>query len=129
MSNELTALRADKKLSGKEMAEVVQESYPKFDKTLLSKCENGDAYGIDLRKNAMEALYKRFDPEGLARRQRKKDGHRLTCRISCRLENEDYEKLKLLTARAGYRTMQGWLNAMVLNYIRVKGGAGDAGNT
>lgn len=123
MPNELSALRADKKLSGKEMVEVVQESYPKFDKTLLSKCENGDAYGVDLRKDAKEALYQRFDPEGLARRKGKKDGHRLICRISCRLENEDYEKLKLLVTRAGYLTMQELLTSLVLDYIRRESGA------
>lgn len=123
MPNELSVLRTEKKLSGKEMVEVVQESYPKFDKTLLSKCENGDAYGIDLRKNAVDALYERFDPDRLTRRKRKQDGHRLTCRISCRLENEDYEKLKLLVTRAGYRTMQELLTSLVLDYIRRESGA------
>ncbi len=120
MPNELSTLRAGKKLSGKEMVEVVQESYPKFDKTLLSKCENGDSYGVDLRKDAVKALYERFDPEGLVRRKRKKDGHRLTCSIRCRLEPDVYKKLMAQIHQDGYSTVQAWLTAQVLAYINAR---------
>ena len=39
------------------MVAVVQGLYPKYDKAMQSKCENGDDYGISLRPDAMRALY------------------------------------------------------------------------
>ena len=80
--NDLRDLRVQKQLPVKEMVEVVRALYPKFDKTVQSKCENGSSYGIVLRPDAMEALYKRFAPEILeGRRLARKERHRLTCRI------------------------------------------------
>lgn len=55
--NELRALRIDLGLPAKDMVAVVQGLYPKYDKTMQSKCENGDDYGISIRPDAMKALY------------------------------------------------------------------------
>ena len=121
MSDELRSLRLAKNLPVRDMVEVIKPIYPKFDKTIQSKCENGDAYGIELRKDAMEALYIAFDPEGLIKKRKKKDFHRLNCRISCRLEDAEYEKLKRLVEAAGYPTMQDWLSAMVRQYLQKAG--------
>ena len=51
-------------LPAKDMVAVVQELYPKYDKTMQSKCENGDDYGISIRPDAMKALYAKFAPNG-----------------------------------------------------------------
>lgn len=118
MSDELRALRLAKSIPVREMVEVVRPLYPKYDKTVQSKCENGDAYGVDLRKDAMEALYKAFDPEALTKARKKKDCHRLICRISCRLETDEYVKLKQLVEAEGYGTMQDWLAARIREYIK-----------
>lgn len=56
MPNELRSLRVDLGLPAKDMVAVVQELYPKYDKTMRSKCENGDDYGISIRPDAMKAL-------------------------------------------------------------------------
>lgn len=118
MSDELRALRLAKNIPVKEMVEIIRPLYPKYDKTVQSKCENGDAYGVQLRSDAMEALYKAFDPEALTKKRKQKDQHRLTCRISCRLETEEYVKLKRLVEAEGYGTMQGWLVARIREYIK-----------
>lgn len=120
MSDELRELRLSKNLLVKDMVDVVRHLYPKYDKTVQSKAENGDAYGVELRKDALEALYTAFDPEALAKKQKKRDGHRLTCRLYCRLEDEDYIKLKKIVAAEGFTTMQGWLSARILGYIKAK---------
>ncbi len=118
MANALRELRLRCQLPAKEMVSVVQELYPKYDKTMQSKCERGSEYGVDLRPDAMAALYQRFDPGGLeARRRKKNSGHRLTCRISCRLEDEDYRALQQHIQADGYQTMQNWLTDMVRQYI------------
>ena len=105
-----------------DMVAVVQAIYPKYDKTVQSKCENGDAYGVSLRPDAMAALYAHFAPElAEGRKAVKKDAHRLTCRISARLETADYEALQRLIEAEGYATTQDWLTATVRRYIAEAG--------
>lgn len=76
--NELRSLRIELGLPARDMVAVVQGLYPKYDKTMQSKCENGDDYGISLRPDAMKALYEKFAPGGTKASRRKKDRHRLT---------------------------------------------------
>lgn len=127
MSDELRALRTTKNIPVKDMVEVVKPLYPKYDKTVQSKCENGDAYGVQLRDDAMEALYKAFDPEALARKRKKKDHHKLTCRIACRLDDATYMKLISLIRQDGFLTVQDWIKDQVLRYLKKKGVSVDAG--
>lgn len=119
--NDLRDLRVRKQLPVKDMVEVVRELYPKFDKTVQSKCENGDAYGILLRPDAMDALYRRFAPDILeGRRLARRERHRLTCRISARLENADYAALQQHLKADGYATMQDLLTDLVRRYLKEK---------
>ena len=119
MAEELRDLRISKQIPAKEMVAVVQNLYPKYDKTVQSKCENGETYGVSIRPDAMKALYERFAPERLEPPKRARHGkHRLTCRISCRLENEDYEALQQLIAASGCATVQDWLTGIVRELIR-----------
>lgn len=118
MAEELRELRLAKQIPAKDMVAVVQRLYPKYDKTVQSKCENGETYGVSLRPDAMAALYAQFAPElAKPRNAVKRDKHRLTCRISARLETADYEALQQLVAAEGYATMQDWLTATVRAYI------------
>lgn len=122
MAEELRELRISRKLPSKEMVEVVRDIYPKYDKTMQSKCERGDEYGVQIRPDAMDALYARFDPEQLTKTKKKKgDGHKYTCRISCRLPDEQYLLLQKHTKADGYRTMQDWLTDQVKKYLIQKG--------
>lgn len=122
MANELRELRLAYQIPAIEMVNVVKEIHPKYGKSEQSKCENSEAYGICLCPDAMEALYKRFAPERLAPPKKTRHGqHRLTCRISARLENADYAALQRLIAADGYTTMQDWLTAMVRERIREAG--------
>ena len=79
MAEELRELRLSKQIPAKDMVAVVQQIYPKYDKTVQSKCENGEIYGVSLRPDAMAALYAHFAPEVVEQRKAaKKDAHRLT---------------------------------------------------
>lgn len=123
MANELTELCISKQISRKEMVEVVQTIYSGFDKTVLSKCENVEKYGISLRPDAMKALYAKFAPDILeATKRRKGERHRLTCRISGRLETPVYEALQQHIQADGFATTQEWVTAMALRYISEKEG-------
>ena len=118
MAEELRELRVTKQIPAKDMIAVVQSLYPKYDKTVQSKCENGEAYGVTIRPDAMKALYERFAPERLEPPKRTRHGqHRLTCRISCRLEDEDYAALQQLIEASGCATVQDWLTGIVRKLI------------
>ncbi len=114
MDFDLKKLRLQKNIPAKDMVSVVKELYPKYDKTTQSKCENGAAYGICLRQDALKAVFVRFAPEHL--KERKKNDHRLTCRISCRLETVEYDKLQQNIKSDGFTTMQDWLTEVVKQY-------------
>lgn len=121
--NELRDLRVRCQLPVKDMVEVVRTIYPKYDKTVQSKCENGSTYGVSLRPDALEALYRAFDPDALEGRSKpKKERHRLTCRISARLEDGDYRALQQHLEADGYSTMQELLTDLVRRYLKEKEG-------
>ncbi|MDF2984929.1 MAG: hypothetical protein K0R50_439 [Eubacterium sp.] len=135
MDADLRELRTSRQLPAKEIVSVVQKLYPKYDKTMQSKCERGNEYGIQLRNDAMNALLMKFAPDKLSEDKSaiqtpqddsskatkdKNDGHRLTCRISCRLEDDEYKALKEFVKAEGFDTMQAWLTHRVRQYIRRK---------
>lgn len=111
-------------MPGRELVETIASIYPKFDKSLLSKCENGEVYGVQLRQKAMNALYDRFDPQRLTK-SRRRDTHRLTCCIRCRLPDELYRQLQQLIRAEGYGTTQDWLSAWVRAYVKERTEAHD----
>lgn len=120
MGNRLRDLRLSQSLPSQDLVDTVREIYPKYDKPLQSKCEASDVYGVELRRDALKALYMKFDPEGWAKRQRHSDGHRLTCRIACRLDNDTYKRLIGQIKRDGYSTVQDWISDQVLTYINAR---------
>ena len=123
--NELMELRVGRGLPAREMVAVVQELYPKYDKTMQSKCEHGEEYGVLLRPDALTALYSRFAPDVLEARKRSRHGkHRLTCRITARLEDALFAALQQRMQADGYQTFQELLTALVLRYVE-----GDADGT
>lgn len=117
MSNQLRDLRLSHSLAAKDMAETVRELYPKFDRYLLSKCEASDAYGIDLRKDALKALYMAYAPDKWSAQQRRSDGHKNQRRIMCRMDDTTYAKLMTKIRQDGFKTVQDWLMDQVTAYI------------
>jgi len=115
---ELRELRLALQIPAKDIVAVIQELYPKYDKTMLSKCEHGEAYGVAIQPRALDALYEKFAPGLKEKQKRRRDGHRRTCRISCRLDDDDYASLKQCIAEEGFEDMQSWLTAMVRDYIK-----------
>lgn len=119
MADELRELRLSKSIPAKDMVDIVRTLYPKYDKTMQSKCENGETYGVELRQDAMDALYTKFAPEIKETAQRRrKDRHRLTCRISARLENELFQVLQKRMEADGYATAQEWITVMAKLYTQ-----------
>ena len=120
MADELKELRLKMKLPGRELVDTIRPIYPKFDKTVLSKCENGDVYGVQLRRDAMNALYEKFDPQRLSK-GRKRDTHKMTCCIRARLPDAVYIQLQQAIRARGYMTTQDWLTDIVTEYLKKEG--------
>lgn len=120
-ANPLRDLRISKNLSAKDMVCTVRVLYPKYDRMLQSKCEHGDEYGVDIKVKALYALFEKFAPERLAREKYIRGGcHRLSCKVMCRLEDDEYEELKERVKEDGFDTMQEWLSSMIRAYLRSK---------
>lgn len=114
----LKRLRIEKGLAAQDMTDTVCELYGKFDRFLLSKAENPDDYGVELREDALIALYARFAPE-MAPKRARKERRTLPCRISARLSEADFKALQRLMRHDGYRTTQDWLLVMVKRAVNL----------
>lgn len=86
--NTLRELRINALASPKDFVLTVKKIYPKFDKTLESKCEHGEEYGIELRQDAMDLLREEWGTE------KKTENRKLKNRIACRLNDDEYEVFK-----------------------------------
>ena len=137
MANELFDLRTSKGIPAKDMVNVVRAIYPRFDKPLLSKCQHPELYGVELLNDAMDALRREYHvtavampTEGapaIATSKPKRDHHRRSRRIYCRLEDEDYLMLRECIREDGYKTVQAWMEHVIRYYIKRRtGGAGNA---
>lgn len=128
MTNELKNLRLMSGVKASQMVEVVRELYPKYDKTIQSKCERAGEYGISIQPDAMAALMEKFAPDEVEARKRSRHGkHRLTCKITCRMEDELYGLLQQQAKADGYDTMQDCIADLIKTYVGqadfTKGGA------
>lgn len=101
-----------------EMVAVVQRLYPGYEKTLHSKCRNGEKYGIMLRPDAMDAILTRFAPE--LRNSRKGDRRTKARRIQARLSDAVYGALQQALRAKGV-TVQRWIEDLALALIAQEG--------
>lgn len=111
-------LREEKGIPAKDLVDVINETYVKYDKYLQSKVEKGDLYGIELRTDAIDALLRRFAPEKLAEVRHKRGGrHKLSKSIYGRLPDKMYEELWDAIQKRGFTSMQSWLTYIVVHYL------------
>lgn len=112
----LRNLRLKKSVKGEVIVRTVQELYPKFDKFTLSKCENGDVYGVDLRLDAKKLLRERFAAE-LAENGSLSNSKSRGYQIRCRIPKAERDQLQL-ALNANHTTIQAWMSEIIRNYIK-----------
>lgn len=130
--NELRSLRISRGLKASDMVAVVRRLYPKYDKTLETKCERGDQYGIELRRDALDVLKAAFAADGATapdvpaetpalpqprKKPRNHENRSLPCRIYGRLSKTVFAELQQAIRADGYVTMQEWLACAVQRYL------------
>ncbi len=115
----LRDLRLAKNISAKDMVTEVQKLYPKYDKTLQSKCENSCEYGVQLKPDAFDSILEKYAPELLAKAKYQRQGcHRLTHSVSARLEDELYSKFISAITEDGYNMTDGVRQAIYEYVLR-----------
>ena len=112
---ELAQLREHAKIKATDMVEIVQGLYPRYDKYIHSKCENGKEYGIQLRPDATKALLQRFAPEFLEKPR--KPNRKKPNRIQARLPDALFEQLQLHLQQSG-QTAQDFLEGLVAQFFK-----------
>lgn len=113
--SDLAALRKYSKVNAVQMVEVVRGIYPRYDKMLQSKCENGKKYGVQLRPDATRALIQRFAPELLEKPR--KPNRKKSKRIQARLSDAHYEQLQQHLRLSG-QTTQDFLEGLVARFFK-----------
>lgn len=115
---DLRGLRQNKNVSAKDVINLVCSMYPGYDKTLNSKCENGDKYGITLKIKAQNAIILEFAPELMEKEKRRRQGyHKLTATVFCRVDSETHQRLREKIIKEGWTSIQSWLTEIILNYL------------
>ena len=112
---ELQSMRERSGCKSIEMVEVVKGIYPKYDKYIHSKVENGREYGITLRPDAMDALVQRFAPDLQARPR--KPNRRKPNRIYARLPDALFEKLQQ-HLQSTDQTAQDFIEALIAQFFK-----------
>ena len=105
-----------------QMIATVQRLYSGYEKTLHSKCKNGEKYGVMLRPDAMNAIIAQFAPE--LRNAARRDVRTKPRRIQARLSDAVYEALQQALRAKGV-TVQQWIEDSVLGLINQTGGNED----
>lgn len=117
----LRELRISKAIPAKEMVDVVRAIFPKYDKMLQSKCERSSEYGVRIRPEAMDALAAKYAPDEVEKIKRKRrGGHRLTCRVTCRLEDAEYAEVVKTVREEGFDTIQSWLAFNIRKHLTAR---------
>ncbi len=111
--------RTERALPAKQIVAVVREQYPKYDKTLHSKVERPELYGVRLVRGAERLLEDAF--AGTAPAAPKRENRRLPARLQCRVSRTDYRRLQLAFWSDGFGTMQSGLAHIIHAYLERRG--------
>lgn len=111
---DIRKMRLAKKIPAKAMVATVHKRFPGYDVTLQSKVENPEYYGIRLLPEAEAALIREYAPDAV-QHDRRRDRHKLTNRVSCRLTDELYSELTKFAFAGHYANM----NACLIDLIRM----------
>lgn len=116
VNSRLKAYREAVGASPADIVAILTARFAKYDKTLQSKCENTDKYGIEPCKEAFDLLDTHF------KRTKRATRHRRQKRVMCRLSDEDYADFKAAIEESSYPTMQAYMERSIKRFIKRKKG-------
>ncbi|MDD2429692.1 MAG: hypothetical protein PHQ85_08930 [Eubacteriales bacterium] len=118
--NPLRTFRIMNNIPAADIVSAIRSKFPRYDKTLQSKCERTEVYGVQLAVEGAEILSRTFKPINGPFQAKTPDRHRFTRRISCRLPEDVFCELQLYVQSEGHGTMQDWLSSKIHMYLRNK---------
>ena len=103
----------------KDVAEVIRETlFPKFNRQLLSQCEQWEKYGIILHPDGLRLICETYgiklEPD---LPPVKKTKRRLNRKLTFRVTDSDYERFEKRMQDDGYNTLQAWLYSIINLYM------------
>lgn len=114
------------RISTRDAALILRPSFPKLDKTVVSKCSRPALYGCVLHPDGFRILREHL-PEAAAkpeqdtaakpRKKHRSGRHRYTARVAGRLPDDKFLKLQRYIEAEGYETVQDWVTAQVDAFI------------
>lgn len=116
---------------GKEIALVVRDVFPKFNRQLLAQCESPDKYGVIIHPAAIETICKAYgvtlrleeppvevtdEPIKVKKQEKRKLPHKLTVRMT----ESDFKRLQRRLQADGYESVQAWIYDTVIKALEVE---------
>lgn len=122
-------LREQSGAMAKDVALAIRARFPKFNRQLLSQCEQWDKYGVIIHPDGLEILCvtcgiklpTNARPEisitvdGAP--AKKKENRKLGRRVAFRVTNSDFEVLLKRVQEDGYGSIQAWLYAKIMELL------------
>ena len=117
---------------GKEIALIVREQFPKFNRQLLAQCQSPGKYGIVIHPDGLRTICDTYgivpaaEPvsEGVEPRAevhkaapRKATNRRLGRKLTFRMTPKDYAKLVMRVDQDGFESVQAWLYEKVMKLL------------
>lgn len=119
----LREIRQETGVMAKDVALVVREVFPKFNRQLLAQCEAPDKYGILIHPDGLRAICEAYGVElepaeevqGMevkvegAAKPRKPEKRKLARRLTFRMSPKDFDKMQRRVEKDGFLSVQAWL--------------------
>lgn len=131
-------IREDTGAMAKDVALVIRDRFPKFNRQLLSQCEQYDKYGVIIHPDGLRAICEAYGipltvtpdipitVEGGVATAKKTENRKLGRKVTFRVTNGDFEVIQKRVQEDGFDSVQAWLYAKITELL---GGAADADNS
>lgn len=116
---------------GKDIALVVRETFPKFNRQLLAQCMAPEKYGIVIHPEGLAVICNTYalrleapaQEEEMPKPAKKEPKRKLPRKLTFRMTHRDYARLLCKIEADGYDSVQAWLYD---NLLRLMGGSENA---
>ena len=132
--NNLTRLKELRESTGvmaKEVASAVRNVFPKFNRQLLSQCEQWDKYGVVIHPDGLQAICNAYGLELVCELQpgndvhaeekvlpkKKSENRRLGRKLTFRVTKDDFEALRERVQADGFGSVQAWLYEQITKLL------------
>lgn len=120
---------------GKDVAMVVRDTFPSFNRQLLAQCQAPEKYGIIIHPDGLQVICDAYGislapaPASVAEDApsdevitvsgpRKRPNRKLARKLTFRMRDEDYELLERRVREGGFHSSQAWLYHVVMMALR-----------